>query len=112
MAISKNAKKQNSKQAQKKKAKVAIPAGKVWINATFNNTIVTVTDLEGNTLGWATSGMDFKGARKSTPFAAKVAAGKACENVSSVYSMKTVDVFVKGPGPGREGAIREVPNFF
>jgi len=85
-----------------------VPRGQVHIHATFNNTIITVTDPDGNTLGWSSSGTaGFKGSRKSTPFAAqqaaRLAAGKARE-----VGMREIDVFVKGPGPGREAAIRSL----
>ncbi|WP_343188148.1 30S ribosomal protein S11 [Buchnera aphidicola (Ceratoglyphina bambusae)] len=83
-----------------------ITDGIVHIHASFNNTIVTITDKKGNTLGWATSGgSGFRGSRKSTPFAAQVAAEKCAEVVKS-YNIKNLEVMVKGPGPGRESAIR------
>lgn len=91
----------------KKKVKRVVNTGRVYVNATFNNTLVYITDQEGNVLSWATAGgQGFKGSRKSTPFAAGEAAKKAATEVVSVYSMKAVDVFVKGPGPGREAAVR------
>lgn len=94
----------------KKKIKKVINSGKVYINATFNNTLVYITDQEGNVLSWATAGgQGFKGSRKSTPFAAGEAAIKAAKEVVSVYAMKLADVFVKGPGPGREAAARALP---
>jgi small subunit ribosomal protein S11 len=98
-----------AKQAQKsakKKAKVNVPAGIVHIQATFNNTIVTFTDEQGNTLTWASGGTQgFKGSRKGTPFAAQLAASAAAKKAME-YGMKTVDVYVKGPGAGREAALR------
>jgi small subunit ribosomal protein S11 len=98
---------------QKKKSKVSVSSGKVYIQASFNNTLVYVTDLEGNTLSWATAGgMGFKGSRKSTPYAAQQAATKAAQAAKDNYSMRSVDIFVKGPGPGREAAARAVSNCF
>jgi small subunit ribosomal protein S11 len=81
----------------------------VHIHASFNNTIVTVTDLQGNTLTWASSGSSgFKGSRKSTPFAAQLAAQGAGQSARNEFNMREVDVFVKGPGPGRESSIRSL----
>lgn len=89
-----------------RKEKKNIPMGIVHINATFNNTQVTITDMEGNTVVWSTSGGEgFKGTRKGTPFAAQVAARAAAEKVLE-HGMREVDVRVKGPGGGRESAIR------
>ena len=80
--------------------------GMAHIHASFNNTIVTITDRQGNTLSWATSGgSGFRGSRKSTPFAAQVAAERA-GNVAKEFGLKNLEVFVKGPGPGRESAVR------
>jgi small subunit ribosomal protein S11 len=85
-----------------------IPYGQAHIYATFNNTIVTMTDQSGNVIAWASAGTSgFKGSRKSTPYAARMAAETAAEN-SQQHGMKEVDVFVKGPGPGREAAIRSI----
>lgn len=94
----------------KKKVKKNIPVGKCFISAGFGNTIVTITDSTGNTICWSTAGaMGFKGGRKGTPFAAQLAAEdvakKALEN-----GVKTVDVFLNGPGAGREPAIRALAN--
>lgn len=92
-----------------RKEKKNVPIGQVHIHASFNNTIVTVTDLQGNTLCWASSGsVGFKGSRKSTPFAGQLAAQNAAQTARSDFNMREVDVFVKGPGPAREGAIRSV----
>jgi small subunit ribosomal protein S11 len=92
--------------AERKKAKRVVTEGVAHIHASFNNTIITITDRQGNALAWATSGgSGFRGSRKSTPFAAQVAAEKA-SGVALEYGMKNVDVFVKGPGPGRESAVR------
>ena len=90
----------------KKRVKKNVVDGVVHIHASFNNTIVTITDRQGNTLAWATSGgSGFRGSRKSTPFAAQVAAENAATVVKDM-GMKNMDVCVKGPGPGRESAIR------
>ena len=92
--------------SRKKVARRSVSEGNAHIHASFNNTIVTITDRQGNALAWATSGgQGFRGSRKSTPFAAQVAAevaGKAAQE----YGVKNVDVLVKGPGPGRESAVR------
>jgi len=86
-----------------------VPHGQAHIHASFNNTIVTITDMQGNTLCWASSGSSgFKGSRKSTPFAAQLAAQSAAGVARSEYSVREVDVFVKGPGPGRESSIRSL----
>ncbi|TFG72210.1 MAG: 30S ribosomal protein S11 [Anaerolineales bacterium] len=86
-----------------------IPRGCVYVKTTFNNTIVTVTDAQGNVLRWATSGtMGFKGTRKSTPFAARLAAEKAANEAVSNDGMREVDVFVNGAGPGREASLRAI----
>ncbi len=83
-----------------------IPRGQAHIQATFNNTIITVTDPEGNTITWASAGTaGFKGSRKSTPFAAQMAAQQVARSAQD-NGMREVDIFVKGPGPGREAAIR------
>jgi small subunit ribosomal protein S11 len=93
-------------QVQKKKEKRNVPRGKVFIQASFNNTIVSITDLTGNLIAWSSAGhMNFKGSRKSTPYAAQLAARNAAEKSREV-GLKEVDVFVKGPGIGRESAIR------
>jgi len=80
--------------------------GVAHIHASFNNTIITITDRQGNTLTWATSGgSGFRGSRKSTPFAAQIASQKAGE-MALEFGMKNIEVFIKGPGPGRESAVR------
>jgi small subunit ribosomal protein S11 len=90
----------------KKKVKKSVSDGVAHVHASFNNTIVTITDRQGNTLSWATSGgSGFRGSRKSTPFAAQVAAEKAGDKAKE-YGVKNLDVNVKGPGPGRESAVR------
>jgi small subunit ribosomal protein S11 len=91
-----------------KKGKRNISSGQVHIFASFNNTIVTVTDTEGNTVAWGSAGSaGFKGSRKSTPFAARLAAEQAIKAAQQL-GVQEVDLFVKGPGPGRENAIRAV----
>src|SRR5215218_2553378 len=91
----------------RKKVKKNVVEGIAHIHASFNNTIVTITDRQGNTLAWATSGgSGFRGSRKSTPFAAQVAAEKAGKSAVELYSLKNVGVRVNGPGPGRESAVR------
>ena len=99
-----------SKAPAKKKAKKQVADGVAHIFATFNNTIITLTDRQGNTLSWATSGgSGFRGSRKSTPFAAQVAAERA-GNAAKEYGLQNLDVQVKGPGPGRESAVRALHN--
>jgi small subunit ribosomal protein S11 len=94
----------------RKRIKKEVADGIVHVHASFNNTIVTITDRKGNALSWATSGgSGFRGSRKSTPFAAQVAAEKA-GIVAQEFGMKNVDVMVKGPGPGRESAVRSLSN--
>ncbi|ASI34154.1 MULTISPECIES: 30S ribosomal protein S11 [Exiguobacterium] len=90
----------------KRKVKKNIESGIVHIRSTFNNTIVTITDVQGNAISWATAGnMGFKGSRKSTPFAAQLASETAAKTAMD-NGMRTVEVNVKGPGAGREAAIR------
>jgi len=92
----------------KKRIKKEVADGIVHVHASFNNTIVTITDRKGNALSWATSGgSGFRGSRKSTPFAAQVAAEKA-GLIAQEYGMKNLDVMIKGPGPGRESAVRSL----
>ena len=94
----------------KKKVKITVVDGIAHINASFNNTIITLTDRKGNALSWATAGgSGFRGARKSTPFAAQVAAERAGE-AAKEYGLQNLDVLVKGPGPGRESAVRALNN--
>ncbi|MDQ7056868.1 MAG: 30S ribosomal protein S11 [Persephonella sp.] len=90
-----------------KKVKRTVSYGIAHIQATFNNTIVTITDKEGNVLTWASGGTEgFKGTRKSTPYAAQKAAEKAAKKAMDEFGMKDIEVWVKGPGAGRESAIR------
>ena len=92
----------------RKKVKKNVAEGIAHIHASFNNTIVTITDRQGNTLAWATSGSSgFKGSRKSTPFAAQLAAEQAAKRAME-HGVRKVDVMVKGPGSGREAAIRSL----
>ena len=92
----------------KKKIKRVVTDGIAHVHASFNNTIVTITDRQGNTLAWATSGnAGFKGSRKSTPFAAQVAAER-CGRAAQECGVKNIEVRVNGPGPGRESAVRSL----
>jgi small subunit ribosomal protein S11 len=100
--------------AQKKRGKArrrerkSIPAGKAYVQSTFNNTIVTLTDPEGNVIAWGSSGTSgFKGSRKGTPYAAQLAANDAARKAME-HGLRQVEVFVKGPGSGREAAIRSL----
>jgi len=94
----------------RKKVKKDISDGIAHIHASFNNTIIMITDRQGNALAWATAGgSGFRGSRKSTPFAAQVAAEKASEKAKE-FGMKNLEVEVKGPGPGRESAVRALNN--
>ena len=99
-----------AKPEAKKKIKRTVVDGVAHVYATFNNTIITITDRQGNTLAWATSGgSGFRGSRKSTPFAAQIAAERAGTRAKD-YGMKNVEVMVRGPGAGRESAIRSLNN--
>jgi|MGYP000396647415 small subunit ribosomal protein S11 len=90
----------------RKRIKRNVLDGIAHIHASFNNTIITITDREGNTLSWATSGgSGFRGSRKSTPFAAQIASQKAGE-AAKEFGLENLEVFIKGPGPGRESAVR------
>ena len=101
---------QKTKKSTTKTKKDSFASGVVHIKSTFNNTIVTITNLTGDTISWASAGSSgFKGARKSTPFAAQTAAEKAAVEAFN-SGMKTVDIFVKGQGSGRETAIRAIEN--
>jgi small subunit ribosomal protein S11 len=96
----------------KKKDKKVIGYGKVFIQVSFNNTIVTVTDKQGNVLSWCSSGTmpGFRGAKKSTPFAAQLVAENAAKKAIDAYGLKEVEVYLKGPGMGRESAVRSLDN--
>ena len=105
MASANNAKK-GANVRMKRKERKNIAAGQAHIQSTFNNTVVTITDLQGNAVSWCSSGsLNFRGSLKSTPFAAQSAAETAAK-VAIEHGMKTVEVYVKGPGAGRESAIR------
>ena len=92
----------------RKKTKRTVTDGIAYIHASFNNTIITLTDRQGNTIGWSTAGASgFRGSRKSTPFAAQVAAEKLSA-LKEEYGLQNLEVFVKGPGPGRESAVRSL----
>ncbi len=92
----------------KKKVRKNIERGQAHIRSTFNNTVVTLTDMEGNVISWASGGnMGYKGSRKSTPFAAQMAAEKAAKDAME-HGLTQVEVYVKGPGAGRESAIRSL----
>jgi len=97
------------KKGTKKKVKRTVTKGIVHIQATFNNTIVTVTDEQGNVLTWESGGtVGYKGTRKSTPYAAQLAAQRAMKKAINEYGLQEVEIWVKGPGAGRESAIRAV----
>ncbi len=94
------------KKSSKKKIKKNIPIGEAFIQSSFNNTIITITDPQGNVISWSSGGVvGFKGSRKSTPFAAQLAAENAAKKAME-NGLKTVDVYIKGPGAGREAALR------
>ncbi len=96
------------KKSPKRRERKNVEHGQVHIQASFNNTIVTITDAQGNALSWASAGgLGFRGSRKSTPYAAQVAAETAAK-AALPHGLKNVDVFVKGPGSGREAAIRAI----
>ena len=98
--------KTTKKVVKRRRERKVVEKGAAHIRSSFNNTMVTITDLEGNALSWASSGgLGFRGSRKSTPFAAQTAAETAA-NAAMEYGLKTVEVYVKGPGQGREAAIR------
>ena len=104
--VKKNDTKKKSKFRAKKKEKKIVINGKAYVNATFNNTIVSITDRDGNVLSWSSAGSKgFKGSRKTTPYAAQVAADDAAIKAAE-YGLKNIDVEVKGPGSGRETALR------
>ena len=93
-----------------KKTTKEVTAGKVFVNATFNNTLITITDMSGNALGWSSSGaVGFKGARKSTPYAASTAMENLAKKLAE-RGLREVEVYIKGPGSGRDAAIRALKN--
>lgn len=98
-----------SRSKVKKKEKKVVPIGKAFVQATYNNTIITLTDMQGNVISWASAGGEgFKGSRKSTPFAAQMAAKTAAQKAIDISGLKSIEVYVKGPGIGREAAIRSL----
>lgn len=98
------------KSTKKTTAPKQVPAGRVYVTATFNNTLVTLTDNQGNALAWSSSGASgFKGARKSTPFAA-ITAVETVANKAKTFGMTSAEVYIKGPGPGRDASIRALRN--
>ena len=102
--------KQPSQGRVRRRERKNITSGVAHVNSTFNNTMVTITDVQGNTIAWASAGgMGFKGSRKSTPFAAQLAAETAARKAQE-HGMRTVQVYIKGPGSGRESAIRSLHN--
>ncbi len=99
---------QKKRTKTRKRERKSVPAGRAYIQSTFNNTIVTLTDPEGNVIAWGSSGTaGFKGARKSTPYAAQLAARDAARKAME-HGLRRIDVYVKGPGSGREAAIRSL----
>jgi small subunit ribosomal protein S11 len=97
-----------AKQTTRKKAKRVVVDGMVYIYSSFNNTLITFTDRQGNVISWSTSGSNgYRGSRKSTPYAAQIAAEIASDRALE-FGVKNVDVLVKGPGPGRESAVRSI----
>lgn len=101
-------KRQSAKRASSRKVKRTLSHGRAHIHATFNNTIVTIADQQGNVVIWASAGSSgFRGSRKSTPYAARLAAQKAIDDARDL-GLQEVDIMVKGPGPGREAAIRAI----
>ncbi len=107
--MDKDTKKTKKEKKSKKKEKKNVPKGKVYIQASFNNTIISITDMAGNVIAWSSSGMmGFRGSKKSTPYAAQVAATNVAEKAIEIAGMSEVDVLVSGPGIGRESAIRSL----
>lgn len=110
MAAQKNAGAKRGSGVRRRRERKNIDRGSAHIQSTFNNTIVTITDVQGNAVSWASSGeLGFRGSRKSTPFAAQTAAETAAK-AAMEHGMKSVEVYVKGPGSGREAAIRALQN--
>lgn len=101
-----------SRSGVKRRTKRIISDVIVHVYASFNNTLITVTDIKGNTLSWATAGgCGFRGSRKSTPFAGQVAAGKAIQKARELYAVESAEVRIYGPGPGRDASVRAVRDF-
>jgi len=106
--MAQSTKKTTRRTAAGRKTKKSLSSAQVHIFASFNNTIITVTDQQGNTVAWASPGsIGFHGSRKSTPFAARLAAEEAIKNATAL-GVQEIDLFIKGPGPGREAAIRAI----
>ncbi len=106
--MAQSTKKTTRRATSSRKTKRTLSSAQVHIFASFNNTIITVTDQQGNTVTWTSSGsIGFHGSRKSTPFAARLAAEEAIKNATSM-GVQEIDLFIKGPGPGREAAIRAI----
>jgi len=102
---------EKKKYVKKKKKRLNVSRGIVYIKATFNNTIVSIADMEGKVLVWGSAGsFGFKGTRKGTPFAAQIVADNVAKKAQNLLNMREVDVRVKGPGPGRETAVRSLQN--
>jgi small subunit ribosomal protein S11 len=98
-----------AKKKSKKRKSKKVPYGKVYISASFNNTLITITDEVGNTVKWGSSGNSgFKGTRKSTPYAATTAVEKVINEAKEELGLKEVEIYVKGPGPGRDAALRAI----
>lgn len=98
-----------AKKTKKTKKAKSVRKGKIYISASFNNTLITVTDNEGNTLAWGSSGnAGFRGTRKSTPFAATTAVEKVTRKAVDDYGLREVEIYMKGPGPGRDAALRAI----
>ncbi|MAZ44326.1 MAG: 30S ribosomal protein S11 [Legionellales bacterium] len=103
----------SSSKKRTKKVKDRVSDAVVHVKATFNNTLITITDAKGNALSWSSAGeQKFSGSRKSTPYAAQVATEVAAKKAKEIYGVENVEVYIKGPGPGREAAIRAARNFF
>lgn len=95
-----------------KKNKINLTSGKVYIKASYNNTLIYITDLSGNLLSWKTAGSEgFKGSKKSTPYAAQIASKSVAKDIKESYGISSVEIYIKGPGPGREAAIRGLANY-
>lgn len=94
-----------------KKVKKTVTNGRIYVQASYNNTIVTVTDQKGNTIAWSSAGnVGFKGSRKNTPYAAQQAAYRAIDKAVAEYGLQTVDVYFRGPGAGKDAAVRAISN--
>lgn len=101
--------KSKTKKSSPKKTVKAVEFGRIYISATFNNTLINITDDEGNSLVWGSSGRaGFKGTRKSTPFAATTAVENTIDKARSTFGIKSVEVYIKGPGSGRDAALRAI----